>query len=654
VSESDSLDQACQQLGIISRYRDHTGAIREVPKTTLSLLVRCLQAAASDPLLPPVFVHRQGNGTIAVPFRPQGKAVGWAVQTEQVKLSGLIAPQVDRIVIDQPLPLGYHQLRIYSDDALLAACTLVVAPAEAFLPPILRDGGRLWGLATQLFTLRSPRNWGIGDFTDLEDLVQRAAVHGAAAIGLTPLHALFPDEPDRCSPYSPNSRCFLNVLFIDPEATQEFAACEAAQALRMDPAFSTALDRLRSSALVDYAGVADCKRRMFEVLYQHFRDRHLARNDDYAAGFREFQKQSGKRLRQFATFEALHAHFATAGASRSWRTWPDPFRDPESAAVADFVVRNEERIVYFEYLQWHAYRQLIRCQQQAHTAGMPIGIYLDIAVGVDNESAEAWWSQDYLVGGWSIGAPPDNWNLKGQSWGAPPPNVLRMRETAYAAIRECLEANMRPAGAVRIDHILGFMRLFWVPEAADAAAGAYIRYPLDDLLAILALESQEHRCLVIGEDLGTVPEGLREALQRAGILTYRLLYFEHEPDGSFRKPKDWPRQALVAPSTHDLSTLPAYWRGADLELRSRLDLYPSREVAESERRRRAMDRNRLIAALASEGLPAALDENAPVESIYRFLARTPSHLLMVQPEDLLGLGDPMNVPGTTLQSFSAI
>jgi (1->4)-alpha-D-glucan 1-alpha-D-glucosylmutase len=186
-------------------------------------------------------------------------------------------------------------------------------------------------------------------------------------------------------------------------------------------------------------------------------------------------------------------------------------------------------VAFFEYLQWHAHRQLLRCRMTAQDVGMPIGVYLDIAVGVDRDSAEAWWSQDYLVGGWSIGAPPDNWNLKGQRWGAPPPNATRMRETAYGAIRECLDANMRYAGAIRIDHILGFMRMFWVPEAGDAAAGAYIRYPLRELLAILALESRRHRCLVIGEDLGTVPDGLHDAMQAAAILSYRLLYFEHEP-----------------------------------------------------------------------------------------------------------------------------
>jgi malto-oligosyltrehalose synthase/4-alpha-glucanotransferase len=647
VSGTDSLDRICEELGVLPRYRDHAGTVREVPQATLRSLITCLKPVKSDGLLPPVFVHRQGSDPIAVPLLQRSQMLRWTLEGNGGTLAGTIDQDTDRLVIEEAVTPGYHQLKLHSGETVAAACTLIVAPSTAFLPPLLQDGRRLWGLATQLFALRSARNWGIGDFTDLADLIGYAAAHGVAAIGLTPLHALFPDEPDRCSPYSPSSRCFLNVLYIDPEGMPEFQACEAARALRADPSFDAQLARLRSAARVDYAGVAACKRRMFELLFGHFRDQHLAHDSDYAAQFHRFQEAGGKRLRLFATFEALRRQFANTGAAASWPSWPEPFRDPDSAAVAEFVERNEDRVRFFEYLQWHSERQLLHCQSQAREAGMPIGIYLDVAVGVDRDSAEAWWSQDYLVGGWSIGAPPDNWNLKGQSWGAPPPSALRMRETAYAATRECLEANMRAAGAVRIDHILGFMRLFWVPEAAAAADGAYIRYPLDDLLAILALESQRHRCLVIGEDLGTVPDGLHEAMQSASILSYRLLYFEHEPDGSFRKPGDWPRQALVAPSTHDLSTLPAYWRGADLELRSRLDLYPSRNVAEAERERRIADKQQLVAALAGENLPATLDGDAPIESIYRFLARTASCLLMVQPEDLLGVVEQQNVPGTT-------
>ena len=647
MSEGGSLDQLCEQLGILPRYRDHAGAVREVPEATLRSLVQCLNATKSDRVLPPVVVWREGDGPVAVPLSRPGEASRWTLAGEAQSLAGTVERNADRLIIGHSLPFGSYQLALHSGDAPIGSCTLIAAPAQAYLPPLLKSGGRLWGLATQLFGLRSARNWGIGDFTDLGNLIRQASAHGVGAIGLTPLHALFFDEPDRCSPYSPGSRSFLNVLYVDIEAMPEFARCEPAQALRAEPAFAHELERLRSDSHVNYMGVAGCKRRMFDLLYRHFQERHLGRGDEYAAEFDRFRRERGKRLRQFATFEALRERFAAAGTSLSWPSWPEPFRDPDGPAVADFVDRHADRVTFFEYLQWHAHRQLLQCQETAQTVGMPIGVYLDIAVGVDRDSAEAWWSQDYLVGGWSIGAPPDNWNLKGQSWGAPPPNATRMRETAYAAIRECLDANMRYAGAIRIDHILGFVRMFWVPEAANAVDGAYIRYPLRELLSILALESQRHRCLVIGEDLGTVPDGLHEAMQAASILSYRLLYFEHEADGSFRQPANWPQQALVAPSTHDLSTLPAYWRGTDLELRSRLDLYPSRDVAEAEQRRRATDKQQLIAALAAEGLPASSDADAPIEAIYRFLARTLSYLLMVQPEDLLGVLEPQNVPGTT-------
>ncbi|HJR21869.1 MAG TPA: malto-oligosyltrehalose synthase [Dongiaceae bacterium] len=647
MSEARSLDQVCEQLGILPRYRDHAGAVREVPEATLRSLVQCLNVTATDRVLPPVVVWREGDGAVEVPLGRTGDALRWTLDGEGRSRAGMTDRDADRLIIADSLPLGYYQLKLHSGDAPIGSCTLIAAAAQAYLPPLLRGGGRLWGLATQLFALRSARNWGIGDFTDLSDLIRHASAQGVAAVGLTPLHALFFGEPDRCSPYSPSSRSFLNVLYLDPEAMPEFASCDEARALRAEPAFDRELQRLRADPRVNYAGVADCKRRMFDLLYRHFQEGRLSRGDECAVAFDRFRRERGGRLRQFATFEALREHFAVAGANLPWPGWPEPFRDPDSPAVADFVARHEDRVTFFEYLQWHAHRQLLRCQRTAQQTGMPIGVYLDIAVGVDRDSAEAWWSQDYLVGGWSIGAPPDNWNLKGQSWGAPPPNATRMRETAYAAIRECLDANMRYAGAIRIDHILGFMRMFWVPEAANAADGAYIRYPLRELLSILALESQRHRCLVIGEDLGTVPDGLHEAMQEAAILSYRLLYFEHDANGSFRKPENWPQQALVAPSTHDLSTLPAYWHGADLALRSKLDLYPSPEVAEAERRRRAVDKRQLAAALAAEGLPASADGDAPVEAIYRFLARTSSCLLMVQPEDLLGIVEPQNVPGTT-------
>jgi (1->4)-alpha-D-glucan 1-alpha-D-glucosylmutase len=640
VSDPSPLARQCDAFGIQASYRDALGAAKSVPETTLRALIDCLKTEQRDRLLPPVSVHRQAEA-IRIPVDARAGTLRWTVGA----LSGDV--EGGQVTLPGDLAVGHHELRLYIGEQIAATSTLIVTPHRAFLPAVLYDGGRLWGLATQLFGLRSSRNWGIGDFTDLATLIDQAAPFGVAAIGLTPLHALFPDEPDRCSPYSPSSRNFLNVLYIDPEAIPEFKTCAAARELRARSDFAEELARHRDAPLVDYAGVARCKAAMFALLYRQFRDNHLARRDAVAEDFERF-RTSIANLRLFATFDALRAHFAATGeAGLSWHTWPPGFRDPYGPQVAAFAARHDEEITYFEYLQWHAHRQLTQCQERARAAGMPIGVYLDIAVGVDSESAEAWWSQDYLVSGWSIGAPPDNWNLKGQSWGAPPPNPTRMRELAYEPVRAFLEANMRSAGAVRIDHVLGLMRLFWVPADADASAGAYVKYPLQDLLGIVALESERQRCLVIGEDLGTVPDGMRDALLDAGILCYRLLYFEQVADSHFRRPEDWIAQALAAPSTHDLATLPAFWQGADLDLRRQLNLYPSQDVAIAERHRRDADRQGLIAALVAEELPTAADGSLPVEAIYRFLARTRSCLMMLQPEDLLDVTDPQNVPGTT-------
>jgi (1->4)-alpha-D-glucan 1-alpha-D-glucosylmutase len=535
----------------------------------------------------------------------------------------------------------------HRDDEPASAMPVDGARPRAFLPPALQAGGRAWGLAVQLFAVRSARNWGIGDFTDLAELVGRAAEARASAIGLNPLHALFPEEPERTSPYSPSSRDALNVLYIDAEAIADFAECESAGILRHSPDFEQTLARLRAAPFVDYAGVAAAKLQMFELLYRHFRDRHLSAQDESGRAFRAFQAAAGPALRRFATFHALREHFGSAAPDRiAWHRWPQPFQRAESAEVAAFARDHAERIEFFEYLQWQAEQQLRRCAECAREAGMPIGLYIDIAVGVDGDSAEAWALQDYLVDGWYVGAPPDAWNLKGQNWGIPPPHPQRMRDTACAAFRGTLRANMRFAGAVRIDHILGFMRLFWIPADASPADGAYVRYPLDDLLAVTALESQRARCLIIGEDLGTVPEGLREKLHEAALLSYRLLYFERDETGGFCAPQAWPDQALVAVTTHDLPTLSGYWHGSDIAVKARLGLYPSQERERRDREAREADRRLLVAALRREGLEAELEGTAPVESVYRFLARTPGKLLMVQIEDLLGVPEQMNMPGT--------
>jgi (1->4)-alpha-D-glucan 1-alpha-D-glucosylmutase len=653
VTKAGSLEALASALGIEVRYRDGTGDTRRVPESTIEALAARLQSTPDDAVLPPVIVRRRdGDRALSIPIEGMRKPAGqyhWHVETEAgQRLEGTIADGSDCIVIQEPLPSGYHQLQLLHDDGpAIAERPLIVAPPRAFLPPTLQRGGRLWGLAVQLFAVRSARNWGIGDFTDLAELVDRAAAAGASAMGLNPLHALFPEEPERASPYSPSSRDFLNILYIDPEAVADFAECKAARDLRQSPEIEQALVALRAAIFVDYAGVAAAKLRIFDLLYRHFRERHLAPEDERGRAFRRFQTNAGPALRRFATFHALREHFAATSPERmAWRRWPEPFRAAHSIEVATFARDNELRIEFFEYLQWQAELQLRLCAERARDAGMPIGLYIDIAVGVDADSADAWALQEYLVDHWTVGAPPDEWNLKGQNWGIPPPHPRRMRQTAYAAFRQTLRANMRFAGAIRVDHILGFMRLFWIPAGANPADGAYVRYPLADMLALTALESQRNRCLIIGEDLGTVPEGLRDKLRDGGLLSYRLLYFEREENGAFCAPPAWPDQALVAVTTHDLPTFPGYWDGTDIELKAHLDLYPSAERERRDRETRQTDRRQLVAALQAEGLDADVNGAAPVESIYRYLARTPGELLMVQPEDLLGVREQMNLPGT--------
>ncbi|HET8552933.1 MAG TPA: 4-alpha-glucanotransferase [Gammaproteobacteria bacterium] len=518
-------------------------------------------------------------------------------------------------------------------------------PSEpAWRPQALRGDGRRWGIQVQLYSLRSPRNWGIGDFTDLAELVEGAAELGAAAVGLNPLHALFPTRPGHISPYSPSSRLFLNPLYVDVEAVPEFSDCAAAHRKVSSPAFQARLRELREAPLVDYRGVAELKFAILEELYDYFRKACTDTSHPRHRAFREFQTGRGEALRRFATFHAL----AEQTDMVAWRDWPQEWRDPDADTVAVFVERHIDRVEYHEYLQWQADWQLRAAAELARESGMSVGLYTDLAVGADPTGAEAWGHQQATVQGASIGAPPDQLNLQGQDWGLPPPDPLAWQAQAYAPFIALLRANMRHAGAIRIDHVLGLVRLYWIPAGMSAKEGAYVRYPWRDLLAVVAAQSRRSHCLVIGEDLGTVPEGLREAMMENGILSYRLLYFERDGD-SFRAPRDYPTEALAAVGTHDLPTLPGWWRSDDIALRDRLDLWPSNEKREEACAERERDRAALMNALRDAQLmnEAGVPDEPPIVAIYRYLSDAPSRLLMVQLEDVLGQRDQLNVPGTT-------
>ncbi|MEO8739816.1 MAG: malto-oligosyltrehalose synthase [Casimicrobiaceae bacterium] len=559
-------------------------------------------------------------------------------------------------VLSLPLPPGYHRLTIAHAEAVLGTCVLIAAPRTCHRPAALDAGGRVWGAAVQLYGVRSGRNWGIGDFSDLRTIVEQWGGLGAGFVGLSPLHALFPHDATRASPYSPSSRLFKNPLCIDVEAVVDFNECEAARQLVRSHAFQTELDALRSTEFVDYPAVAAAKHRVLELLFPHFRERHLDAGTPRARSFRAFQHAGGTALRGHALFEAIQEHFHRADPSTwGWPVWPEPYRDPNSPQCAAFAAAHAARVEFFEYLQWLADEQLARVAQSSADVGLGVGLGEDLAISVDRSGAEAWTNQQLYAINASIGAPPDEFSPNGQDWGLPPLVPARLRAAAYAPFIATLRANMRHAGALRIDHVMGLARLYWVPDGAGAAEGAYVQYPLADLLGIVALESHRNGCVVIGEDLGTVPDEVRTALGASGVLSYRLLYFERDATGDMAAPGAYPTQALVAASTHDLPTLAGWWAGHDIALRAGLHLLPG-PARDAQVLGRAQDRARLLLALEREGLlppgasvnPVSLPEMTPefARSIEVFLARTAAQIMVVQFEDVLGLREQANLPGT--------
>jgi 4-alpha-glucanotransferase len=483
---------------------------------------------------------------------------------------------------------------------------------------------RVWGLAVQLYGVRSARNWGHGDFTDLDHLLDIAAARGAAAVGVNPLHALFDDHPERPSPYSPNSRLFLNPLYIDVERIPFFPGLRAAG---LDDSVAV----LREHELINYSGVAIAKFAGLKVAHEAFRQ---SADASQRKAFAIFCRSLAPALSRFACFECLRRQH-----SSPWWEWPVAWRVPDDAALMDLRREHGEEIEFHEFVQWIAHLQLDACAQRARRLGLPIGLYLDIAVGVDPAGFDAWNEQTAILREFAIGAPPDFFNPDGQNWGLAGFNPIGLIAQGFAPFRAMLRASMQYAGAIRLDHVLGLKRLYVIPSGVAADKGIYLRLPLDRLLDVVAKESHAHACIVIGEDLGTVPEGLRETLAQWGIWRYHVLIFERAADGSFLSPSAYAPDALVANSTHDLPTFAGWCRGADLQLRQSLGLGPGETEAE-----RAQARGALSNALAQQGL-------APLRfrSVVEFMSATPARLLMLSAEDILGVIDQPNVPGTTVE-----
>lgn len=691
------LARLAELAGVEAGWWDFFGNWRVVPDDTKRTFLAAMGVAAGDDAevarsfgeiaerswrrwLEPVTVLGDGaEAVVAVtmPARRQTDIVSWSLDEEMgIVHRGAFRPLDLPLLAERRLedgdrvrrlftlpgtpPLGYHRLRLDCGQAS-AEATLIVAPARAHGPEEMADGQRLWGVAAQVYALRSPRDWGMGDYSDLRELAARMASLGSAAIGVNPLHALFPSRPERHSPYSPSSRVFVNVLYIDVEAVPDLADSPEARAMLADRDFNAGLAELRGRDKVDYVGVARHKMMALRAIYAGFRRHHLGGegggDSDRGGAFRAFQRQGGRAAELFATFEALQERFLRQDPRLGyWRHWPAAYRHPGAPEVAEFARTNRREVEFFWYLQWQAEVQLAAVATTCRDVGMPIGLYRDVGVGIADDGGEAWARQDLLSFGVTVGAPPDPLNLRGQDWGLAPFNPMALREAAYQPFIDILRANMRHAGALRLDHAMQLQRLYWVPRGATPEQGAYVRYPVEDLFAIVALESRRHHCLVVGEDLGTVPEGFRERMFGRGIFNYRLLVFERRVDGGFKPPGEYLGQALVAVGTHDMPSLVGYWRGSDLELRERLHLYPESWMAERERQARQGDRARLVAALMAEGLlpggfpghawPTSEQFERLFEAVHIYLDRTPCDLMMVHLEDALLLDVQLNVPGT--------
>jgi 4-alpha-glucanotransferase len=674
-SKSTPLHQLARRLGIIDAYLDQTGReTRDTTDETRRALLAAMgfdastDSAAADALetlreearhehierarvialselprdklsvRPPASRTHDGRGHLQIHLETGGtleREGAWSGR------------RTFAIPMPHDLPLGYHAIRLALHAGRrewLDEQTLIVVPRACVLPDEVIGGDRVFGLTVNLYTLRSAANWGVGDFTDLAALADWAGGTGAEFIGVNPLHAIL-DRGSDVSPYSPISRLFRNPIYVDVTRVPELAMAPAVRERLGAPELLSEIDALRDSPTVAYEQVMAVKGIALDALHQVFAERVRGSGDQRDRDYTRYVAAHEPQLSRYALWMAI----GERQRSFDWRTWPAGLRD-YTTDVAQAAARElAGRVEFHRWLQFETDRQLGAAAGHARAAGMRIGLYQDLAIGVSPAGADAWMYPDLLVHGVSIGAPPDPYAAEGQNWGLPPLDPRALRRTGYRYFVECVRSAFGHAGALRIDHVMGLFRLFWIPEGHSGTAGAYVRYPAHDLLGILALESARHRGVVVGEDLGTVPRGVPEALERWGVLSSKVLLFERDRRRRFRPAASYPSLALATANTHDLPTITGFWDERDIDLRARVGLIDNDEAVERARRERNDERTALVERLATERiLPAPKAPPSPADlrgAVHAFLCRTPSRLVGLALDDLAGEVEPVNVPG---------
>jgi len=625
-------------------------------------VLRAIAEREGSRLVEPTLVvtHGRSNAGVAVRLPAGGAApVEWSLElnAEDGRIeraegrSAALGKWVLRLPVPgAPLDPGYHSLRVTVERGgrhQEARQTLIVAPSRCATVDDRIGEHRAFGLWANLYSVRSSGAWGMGDIGDLRSLLEFSARQGAAFVGVNPLHALW-NRGEHVSPYAPVSRLYRSLAYLEIAAVPELASCAAARERIASPEFARELERLRAASHLEYERVVEAKRPVLELLHRSFAAQQRDRDTPRGRAYQRFLEDGGDALRDFATFAALAEHLGCSSQDEGWRGWPAQYRHPDSAAVQRFREEHGESIDFHRWLQFEIDRQLAESAAAARTLGLPIGIYGDLAIGSSAGGSDAWAFPDLFADGSNVGAPPDAFARSGQDWGFPPIDPHRLRAQSYGYWIRMLRSAFAHTGALRIDHIMGLFRLYWIPAGRPATEGAYVRYPARDLLGILALESQRAGALVIGEDLGTVPRGLAARLARWGILSSRVLYFE-QCAGSFRPAKRYSRRALVTANTHDLAPLAGFLTGRDLQLRRQVGQITSDEELDSLQRQRARDCEALRQRLVREDLlpsdPAPLHPDRFAAAVTAFLCRTPAPLVGLSLDDLLGETEPVNLPG---------
>jgi 4-alpha-glucanotransferase len=584
--------------------------------------------------------------------------------------AGTLEVNEQRIIEDRrfarfllPLPqkeIGYYRVTVIcshpepvfdnNTHSLERSARLIVGPDSCYMPEHLQTG-KTWGVAANLYALRSARNWGCGDFGDLRKLVTWLSGLNAGLVGINPLHAIPNTVPSGISPYSPISRLYRNFIYIDMEDVAEMSlipvSAHAAQKI----------DSLRKSDRIDYQGVAAVKQELLEQAFEIFYRDHYLNNSVRGKAFREYIRTEGAPLEKFALFLALSEHMRNEHKASAWPEWPEEYRSPDSASAEAFRKNNEKRMLFFAYIQWLINSQMAEVSEATSSGGMLAGLYGDLAIGAVDSGSDGWMYQDVLAELVTVGAPPDDFNANGQNWGFPPMIPDKLRESGYDMFIQTIRKNMQHMGALRIDHALGLFRLFWIPKGIHPCDGAYVGCKAEELIRIIALESVRNRTLVIGEDLGTITDEARQTLQRFGILSYRLFYFERNyPDPSFIPPERYPAMALSAINTHDLPTLYGYWSGRDLDVKKQLGIISDEPAYAQQKSDRERDRKLLLKALEMRGIlrsctpgdPSSIPAMTPelCSAVYQYLSVSPAKLVLVSLDDVIGTIDQQNLPGT--------